>query len=115
MRVVADAEWAGTKEELLAKVQQFARQRDAHRLTVGQPAPFPEAPIIEELWKTGATPVLQKELPSDIPAGPAESAAVERARAVAYVLDQAIAAAAKAGDAPDYVLAEAARIAARKP
>lgn len=116
MRIVAAEEWPGTKDELVAKIAEFSEAKEAHKQTIGVPAPLPEAPIIEELYVAPDDFTLAKDLPVDvIPEGPnVPNLALDRQLAISHVMDKLILAAAAEKNAPDFVTRAATAIGPQK-
>lgn len=100
MRVVKPHEWDGTKQALLNRVDAFKAAKEAHAMTVGEPAPL-ELPIVEELaTDEGKQIVLASELPVDVVDSEIEQAILDRKVAERLALDRLIAQMAADKDAP---------------
>jgi hypothetical protein len=53
MVIISKTDWPGTKQELLDRIAAFAAACEAHKLTVGEPAPR-EIDLVETLYGSGA-------------------------------------------------------------
>ena len=52
-------EWRGTKDEFAARVAALRQAKEAHKLTVGVPAPRDESNLVERVVQTGADYVFE--------------------------------------------------------
>ena len=52
-------EWRGTKEEFAARVAALRQAKEAHKLTVGVPAPRDESNLVERVVQAGADYVFE--------------------------------------------------------
>ena len=62
MRVIYSEEYNGTRADLERRITAHAARLDAHRFTVGKPAPV-EAELVEELARSGDAFTLETEFP----------------------------------------------------
>lgn len=72
-------EWRGTKDEFAARVAALRQAKEAHKLTVGVPAPRDESNLVERVVQTGADYVFEPS-PQE---REEERLAIERAAAAA--------------------------------
>lgn len=61
MTQVAKGEWQGTKAELDAAVAAYRAAREAHKDTVGQPAPLPASEAVDRIVRSGEAYTFEEE------------------------------------------------------
>jgi len=109
MRIVQPQEWEGSKQDLLARVDAFKAAKQAHALTVGEPAPIEEQ-IVEELAKRDPAEIV---LAADLPIEPPPDAArpeLDQVLADRWILNRLAKQLASDKDAPDYLVRHAGRL-----
>ena len=109
MRIVYPGEWGGDKKSLEDAVAAFRAAKEAHRLTVGQPAPMAEQ-IVEELAARGDEFVLAADLPIEPPAPETTTRELDQLMSDRWVLNHLAKQLAAEKDAPDYLVRHAERL-----
>jgi len=81
---IASSLWSGTRAELQSAVDAFAAEMEAHKLTVGVPAPLAPSKAVDQAYRHGSF-VLESEQVEAAPDPDTEEAAQWRASDLEFI------------------------------